>query len=262
MRINFLMLIFTTLCTTSLMATLDRAKDRLAASLTHFDKGQYQQALKQLQEVHVQKDFDSSDDMKLALKIRAIAYDEIGDVVQAKEAIRELLFLDPAYKFDAFDTPARVVSLADQERVAIEYKNKQLATVKGKIEQNVQKITPPKKSDFYVVEKPKIITTLFPLGLNHYYLSSPIKGGIYLSTQVLGLAANIGAFWWKQSYLKKFGSSDLKHLSYENRFHTAQTIQYIGLGAMITGYAVSVIDALIRFQFMPAQKLPKDEITS
>jgi hypothetical protein len=161
------------------------------------------------------------------------------------------LFLDPSYKFDAFDTPSRVVELAKKERTAIEDKNKQLASIKTSLEDDTPKKTEdPVKLDLFAIDKkPHVITTLFPLGLNHYYLNAPIRGGIYLSLQVLGISSNIAAFWWKQSYLNNFGSSHLKNPQYQGRFETAQMIQYIALGAMLSSYAVSVIDALIRFQF-------------
>jgi Tfp pilus assembly protein PilF len=85
------------------------AKDKLFEASSYFNKGQYQKALSVLRDVDIRRDFDNSDDMKLAFKIRAVCYDGIGDHEASTETIREILFLDPAYSFDPFDTPAAVM---------------------------------------------------------------------------------------------------------------------------------------------------------
>lgn len=90
------------------------AKELLSLAGTHFDHGQYQKALNVINSIDIRRDLDSSDDMKLAFKIRAIAYEEVGDQKSAIETIRELFFLDPTYNFDPFDTPISVVKLASK----------------------------------------------------------------------------------------------------------------------------------------------------
>lgn len=236
-------------------------REQLLESNALFDKGQYKKALNALANINVRTDFDSSDDMKLALKIRAIAYEETGDRPHARESIRELFFLEPTYVFDPFDTPQAVVTLAQQEKLAIEEKNKRLATIKSETE-NAKEMpaietaaSPPEEKIVFIERRPSAVTTLFPLGINHFYLRSPVKGSIYLSLQTLGLAANITAFWWKQSYLDSFGSRQLKDPSYRDRFYTIQIIQYVGLGTWIASFAISVVDALITLNNMPTQTI-------
>lgn len=245
------------------------AKELLLQSASLFDKGQYQRALLQIASLDIRSDFDNSDDMKLAFKIRAVCYDQTGDQIKASETIRELFFLDPTYQFNPFDTPQSVVVLAQQEKAAIEEKNQHLASIKSESrhESSSEHALAQEtmiKSDriVYLEKRPHIVTALFPLGINHFYLQSPVKGGIYLSLQGLSLVTNIAAFWWKSSYLVNFGGTRLKEPSYKSGFDTAQAIQYIGLGSLLLSYAISVIDALMRFQSTPSQKVSLDEITS
>ena len=245
------------------------AKELLLESSAYFDKGQYKKALLTIESLDIRADFDNSDDMKLAFKIRAIAYEQTGDSEHSQETIRELFFLDPNYQFNPYDTPNSVVMLAQKEKAAIEEKNQHLASIK-----NESRHDPSTARDFdhgnasknerivLIEKRPSHVTTLFPFGINHFYLQSPVKGGIYLSLQTLSLATNIAAFWWKQSYLLNFGGAFVKQPSYKGSFDTAQTIQYIGLGALLISYGISVIDALIRFHSMPTQKVSLNEITS
>ena len=66
---------------------------------------------------------------------------------------------------------------------------------------------------------------------------------------------NISAFWWKQSYLNGFGGHRLKNENSLSSFTTAQVAQYVGLGALVLGYAVSVIDSLIQInKTQPSQQ--------
>ena len=216
------------------------AQDLLSQSQIRFDHGEYSKALELLKNLDIRHDFDSSEDMITAFKIRAISYTETKDLERAKETIRELLFIDPDYKFDLFDTPKSVVVLAEAEAKEIFEKNKLLQQVKTQeISKNLDLSYKPKVSFF---------TTLLPLGLNHYYLGNSLKGTVYLSIQTASLAANIGAFWWKQSYLTAYGIPRLK--SYEDRFkfNAAQITQYVALSTLIAALGVSIIDAMISYQ--------------
>src|ERR1700732_2448801 len=94
-------LAFLTIFAQAINATAS-AQEQLSKSNLHFDKGQYDKALELLNFIDIRRDFDSSDDMKLAFKIRAIAYEQTGDLEKASETITELFFLDPSYKFDPF----------------------------------------------------------------------------------------------------------------------------------------------------------------
>ncbi len=216
------------------------AKQRLLQSSASYDKGQYQKALSILAPIDIRADFDNSDDMKLAFKIRAVAYEQMGDLVRAADTIRELFFLDPHYEFNPFDTSQSLVALARKEKAAIEEKSQRLASIKNESrEQN-------KVTALLAPKPPATIVTLFPFGINHFYLHKPLKGSIYLAAQSIGLATNVGAFWWKQAYLANFGSTQLKEQAFRGGFNTAQTIQYIGLGALLISYSISVIDALLQ----------------
>lgn len=241
------------------------AKDLLRESSLHFDKGHYQKALDVIGDLNI-KSLDNSDDMKLALKIRAICFDQTNKSKEASETLKELFSIDPDYDFNLFDTPKSLVELARKEKSIINEKNRQLATLRSEAHQE-QRLE-PKQQDvnlkerlIFIEKKPHLVSTLFPLGLNHFYLNSPVRGGIYLSVQTLGLITNIAAYFLKQSYLESFGSSRLKEQGDHASFQTVQTIQYIGLGTLVVGYGISVIDALIRFKSMPTQKVSNGEIT-
>ncbi len=238
----------------------NNAKAALQEGTKHFDKGEYKKALLLLQTINIRRDLDNSDDMKLAFKIRAISFEQTGDAKHAQETIRELLFLDPDYQFNPFDTPPSVVALDQKENAIIEEKNKHMESIKSEAKalremENADTAVPVEKQAFVIEKKPPMVTTLFPAGLNHFYLGSPIRGGVYLSLQTLGLGTNIAAFWWKQSYLQSTGKNFLKDQSNKGRFETAQMFQYIGLGALVIGYGASFIDAMIQWHNMPSQKV-------
>lgn len=218
------------------------AQEFLAQSQSHFDQGQYAKALRALADLDVRIDLDSSEDMMRALKIRAISYAETNAIAQARETIKELLFIDPNYKFDLFDTPQRVVELADEESKIILEKNQELALVKNQ----VPRIEEPEKI-ITVKYKPSFFTTILPFGINHFSLGSPTKGSIYLSLQAVSLLTNIGAFWWKQSYLEKAFVPRLTSQNDKKRFQTAQITQYVALSTLLASLTVSIIDAMIGF---------------
>lgn len=230
-------------------------RELLRQSSELFDEGRYGEALKIIENIDIRSAFDSSEDMKLAFKIRAIAYSQIGQEKEAREIIKELLFIDPNYKFDPFDTPPVVIRLAVEEQKAILEKNERLALVRPNTESSA--ISPPEKK-LAINAPPSFATSLFPFGINHYYLGSPVKGSIYLGLQTLGLAANIGAFWWKQSYLQKFGVARLENNAHKNRFQAAQVVQYVALSTLLVAFGVSVVDAIIEINKpTPDPKNPK-----
>lgn len=215
-----------------------------------FDAGLYSDALKMLASLDIRLDLDNSEDMKLAFKISAIAYNEQKSEQKARDTIRELLYLDPDYQFNPFDTPQSLIKLANEERALIVKKNELLARAntpppKPEPPPALDLSPPALEKSIAFGERPQFITTLFPFGINHFYQGSPIKGSIYLGLQALGLLTNVGAFWWKQSYLTKFGSPYLEKTSNRTQFETAQMIQYISLGSVIAIFTASVIDAFI-----------------
>lgn len=234
-------------------------KTTLTIASSHFDRGDFKEALSTLKTLDIHADLDNSDDMKLAFKIRAISYHAVNDEKNALETIKELLFLDPDYAFDPFDTPAQVVKLAQQQKALIEEKNKQLASVKTDNDFQAHRTNQLERG--LVIERPHPVVTLFPLGINHFYLHSPTKGATYLSLQLIGLATNIGGFWWKRSYLDGFGSSHLKDESMHARFETAQVVQWVGFTTLLLSFSVSVIDALLSLKKTSAQNTTSDEIT-
>lgn len=233
-------------------------RELLQQSLVFFDKGHYHQALNIIAPVDVQRDFDSSDDMLMAFRIRAVSYAETGDKKRAAEAIRELLFLSPHYKFDPFDTPASVVELAAIEVREIEQKNQSLAALKS---QSIIELPSVETTAVLIPKKPLFVTTLFPLGVNHFYQGSNIKGSLYLALQASSLVANIGSYWWKQSYLKEYGTSKLEYPHQKSRFEIAQTIQYVALGALVISLGASIVDAMISYFKSSAQNSRQEEIT-
>ena len=87
------------------------AKELLNRAKNHFDKGHYSQALSSINSVEVTKDLDSSEEMELALRIRAISFGRTKQTAKARVAIRELFFLNPNYEFDAFATPKDIVDI-------------------------------------------------------------------------------------------------------------------------------------------------------
>lgn len=220
------------------------AKEILAIASSHYDRGDYKQALITLKSIDIRNDLDNSDDMKLAFKIRAVASEEVQDREGAIETIRELFFLDPNYVFDPFDTPQAVVSLAQKESLRIQEKNKHLAQVVPEAKINGQE----EPRIHYIEKPPHPSVVLFPFGLNHFVLGSSVRGGVYLSLQSLGILANVAAFWWKHSYLDGIGTSILHESQNRGRFETAQTVQFLGLTAALVSYGISVADAFMSFK--------------
>jgi tetratricopeptide (TPR) repeat protein len=221
------------------------AQESLAQSQSYFNQGKYTKALQAIANLDVRKDLDSSEDMLDALKIRTIAYTESNLLEQAREVIRELLFINPDYKFDPFDTPKRVVELAEHESKIIWEKNQQLALLKNQKPNLIE--TPDYININNIKSKPSFYTTFLPFGINHFSLGSSLKGNIYLSIQAASLITNIGAFWWKQSYLEKTFYPRLASQDDKKKFQTAQITQYVALSTLLTTLAVSIIDAMIGF---------------
>jgi hypothetical protein len=167
--------------------------------------------------------------------------------------------LDPAYVFDQFDTPPPLVKLANQQKEIIKQKNQELLEIKALNTQKMNKIT---KETIMVENRPLFMIALLPFGMNHFYLESPFKGVVYASLQGAGLLANIGAYWWKQSYLLGHGKVSSKRSAIEKNFEAAQYIQWTGFAILGLSFAISVIDALLSIKNMPTQKIISHETVS
>jgi tetratricopeptide (TPR) repeat protein len=228
----------------------------------HFNKGEYKEALLSLESINVRKDLDNSEDMKLAFKIRAIAHTQMAEEEKALETIRELYYLDPAHRFDPFETPQAVLDLAEKELKAIESKNARLNSLKPKAskEEALEEKPSVLEKTVLVEKRAPFLTNFIPFGVNHFMQQSPIKGSIYLGLQTASLVTNIAAFWWKESYLNGFDVPRLRDQGYKSRFDAAQTTQYVALGAFVFSLAVSIIDALITYSKSPAQRIDPQEI--
>jgi tetratricopeptide (TPR) repeat protein len=214
----------------------ESAKEALYVSAKLFDKGHYEDAINKISTLNIRADLDNAEDMKLAFKIRAIAYTQTKDEEKARNTIRELFFLDPEYKFDPFVTPAEVCLLADEEKALITQKNKRLREIR---EEQLE-IEAPVKS-----KPPDLFSAFLPFGLNHYVKNNKAKAHLYLAGETVGLLSNIGAYWWKHSYLQSFGLIKQPVTENRSRFQLAQTVQYIGIGLFALAYSISVLDALM-----------------
>lgn len=242
MKLFFTLMFF---CMTGLSVITSSPQALLQESQTRFNQGQYESALQALKSLNIARDFDNSEDMLIAFKIKAISLAQQDKLEQAKEIIRELLFIDPDYKFDPFDTPTLVLKLAQSEGQQIAEKNKSIAIARDQV---TSLVNPPIIEKVVVVEKkPNFLVSFLPFGFNHYYLGSKTKGSIYLSLQAASLLTNITAYWWKQSCLESFGSNRLSDISKRSHFSIAQQTQYIALGTLVAALTVSIIDALIFF---------------
>jgi hypothetical protein len=236
-----------------------KGKMVLTDSENHFNRGNYKDALDAIKSINIHNDLDNSDEIKLALKIKAIAYFLLGEEKMAVESIHDLYYLDPAYVFDPFDTPPPLVKLANQQKEIIKQKNQELLEIKALNMKKMNKIT---KETIMVENRPSLMVSLLPFGMNHFYLESPFKGGVYASLQGAGLLANIGAYWWKQSYLLGNGRVSLKRSTIEKNFAVAQYIQWTAFAFLGLSFAISVIDALLSIKNMPEQKIISHETVS
>lgn len=238
-------------------------RELLEQSSKLFDKGHYAEALKTIAQLDIRSALDNSEEMKLAFKIKATAYAQLNKEAEARETIRELLFLDPTYKFNPFDTPKNVLTLAEQEDLVITQKNESLSLARPPIEPAVASPEGLFERKIVIKELPPLSASLFPFGLNHFYLSSPLKGSAYMALQILGLTTNVGAYWWKQKFLPKYGIPRLDYNHNKHRFETAQAIQYIAISTAVLAFCVSVVDALIKINaFSSDDKSPEFAINT
>jgi hypothetical protein len=209
-------------------------RELLATSQALFDQGHYDKALQILKNINIKRDFDSSEEIMNALKIQAISLTQLKDINAAQQIIREIFFIDPNYVFDPFDTPKRVVELAEVEAKNIKEKNQQLKNI------TIMPVAEKAKSSF-------LARNFLPLGFN-FYDYSKTKSIVYFSLQTTSLIANISAFWWKQRYLESFGSSRLIDNKYKNNFNRLQITQYLSLSLFLATFTVSIIDAIINIK--------------
>lgn len=230
----------------SLASTI--GKHALKQGENYYNQGDYQKAILAIKAINLHLDLDNSDEIKLALKINAISYFLLGDEKKAIHFIDELFYMDPGYVFNEFDTPPLLVKLAAKQQDIIRQKNQEILAIKSIDDSKKNMIT---KETVIIEKKPPLIISLLPLGINHFYIHSPIKGSIYGSLQGLGLIANIWGYWQKHSYI---GGDNLRHLSYETikqNGRQAQYVQWTGFGIMSLSLVVSVIDAIISIRNLP-----------
>lgn len=230
----------------SLASTL--GKHALKQGENYYNKGAYQKAVLAIKAINLHLDLDNSDEIKLALKINAISYFLLGDEKKAIHFIDEIFYMDPDYVFNEFDTPPLFVKLAAKQRDIIRQKNQEILALKSIDESQKNIIT---KETVIIEKKPPLLVGILPLGINHFYLHSPIKGSIYGSLQGLGLIANIWGYWQKHSYID---SANLRHLSYETikqNGRQAQYVQWTGFSIMSLSLVISAIDAIINIKNLP-----------
>lgn len=219
-------------------------KDVFLKAQDHFEKDRCREAIKLLKSIDPKIDLENTEIMINIYKIKAICYFELKDLINSKNAIKEIYLIDPNFTFDAFSTPKEVVDLANIEKKMIEEKSLKLTNEK------LDFLREENNNSINLIKEKKILpmgTSLFPLGINHYLLEHKIKGPIYLLSQSFFLAANISSFFVKQSYFKGFGIYELEDLKNEKKFIRAQNIQFISLGAFLMIYTISVIDAFVNF---------------
>ena len=214
---------------------VQQAKEILAYSKSKFDNGHYTQALKKLNLLDIRKDLDNYDDIKKAYEIIIISYWQTHQIDKSKQAIKDLLLMDENAHLEEFTTPPALLDIFKEEQKKITEKKVAIS--------NQLPLSPANT----LKESINLPTMFLPLGANQYSLKQNNKALTYLILQSSFLGINIGAFWWKQSYINKFSHKDLKKNEYKQPVNTTQIIQFSALAAFLLTYGISVGDALVQY---------------
>lgn len=218
---------------------VSEAKEILSRSKLKFDDGHYMQALKKLSLLDIRKDLDDYDDIKKAYEIIIISYWQTNKIDKSKESMRELLLMDEKAVLEGFTTPPLLLEAFREEQKKIN--EKKIATMSS-----IQSQVPLTNNS--ILKNTQGLSSMFlPLGGNLYSLKQNNKALVYLILQSSFLGMNIGAFWWKQTYLSKFNHNDLRKNEYKQSFNTTQIIQFTALAAFLLSYGISVGDALVQY---------------
>jgi len=122
---------------------------------------------------------------KEAHRLLGISHHILGNRERAEEELSQLLLADPEHKLDPFVVPPAVIETFDRVRERMRPLLDDLARQNPK--------APPKKLPGLALSSP--IFAYAPFGLSHFLaLDAPEWGAVWLSLEVVGLAANILGF--------------------------------------------------------------------
>lgn len=231
---------------------LNYAQSTLKQSHRAFNQGNYPEAVELLQKIDLRTSLESIEDLTLAYEILAVANYSLNKIEDSKKALQDLLTINSTWN-DLFRLPPPVAKMAQEEKEAIRKKNQKLQEVKNTLNLPKETSSAQKYAGFkadadkeLLIKKPPKVLSVLPFGLNHFAYDDKRSGGIFLSWQALSLLGNIGAFWWKQSYLTGLLKPSIQDEGKFITFNRAQTLQHAMLLSLVIGYGTSVVVCLIK----------------
>ncbi|MBM4396951.1 MAG: hypothetical protein FJ087_14835 [Deltaproteobacteria bacterium] len=164
----------------------------------------------------------------------------LGDEKRMEEEFTALLVLAPLHRLDPFYYPAPLIERFEALR-------RRLAELK------VISLDPPRKApeparcerqEATVVRRSRV-ASFMPLGIGQFQNGEPVKGGLFLSGQLLALGMNIGGFLGTEALR---GSDGMYSPADAARARDLRYVQYVGLGALAALVVWGVIDSAVRFR--------------
>lgn len=226
--------------------------DQLRRAKNEYAYGHYAQAIEQLNALLYPMRLSTDDQVIEARKYLGLCYYLTGKVTAASEEFKKLLYLSPDYELDPYAIAPPVIELFELTRD--KHKPELDAIRQRKTDEQIKKpagqgvkrtITERslERSDF---------ATFMPFGVGQFQNGDIGWGAFFAATELVLLAANIGAYLWAASYGPTYydDRDDVRR-----RVQALTVAQYAAAGLLGVTWSLGVFHA--RLNFEPTLELPR-----
>lgn len=183
------------------------------------------------------------DDVKMLAQVEAIiarCYFQLGKIEGAEGQLRNILFIQPTFEFDPFDTPSPLIDMFNKIKRELSEKALELKTAK----ENASKQNDILETEI-TVRKMSPLAAFVPFGFPQFEYGATTKGIIVAALEATFLSVNIGSFWYKRSLTSADSSNLVANSDVLSAYNIAQGIQFSAIGAFAAVYLFSLVDGLM-----------------
>jgi tetratricopeptide (TPR) repeat protein len=212
--------------------------------------GNYAQAVEQLRALMYPMKLTSDEQVLEARKHLALSHYLLGQTQQAIEEFRKLLFLSPDFQLDPYTIAPAIIELFEDVR-------KQMKTELDAIRQRKsdEQLDAPSRRGFrrtveVTISERSELATFMPFGIGQFQNGDTQWGSIFLASEVLLLAVNIGSYVWAASIGDFHSEEPDKRLLIER----LTISQYAAATLFGVAWSLGVVQA--RLNFVPVVRAP------
>lgn len=166
-----------------------------------------------------------------AQELLGISLHVAGQTDRAKREFEEVLLFDPDKKLDAFVVPPAVIQSFESVR-----DNMKDVLAKVRAERGLR---PPEIKEELPEVLPHPIFAWLPFGIPYFFaLDEPAWGSLWLGLQILGIGANMGAYWLAKGLEGEDGKIDRNDAALNDRYGGVMIVGAVVFASAWTASAI------------------------